>query len=197
MDSQVTCQLRVKGRQQELSVSNQDRVVIVFSEDLAAGVTRGSFDNGGPDEYAVEGAVKGSEEEVLAEAVNLPAVGVSTYLYVYELKTFRPLGSFAQQDGSGTGAENRQAAAPCLAQGREKSTAKSEVLHGGAFAPWNDQPVKPLEISRLAYLPGPGTAALQAGNMKRERPLQGKHPDKRFALVQVVRARGCAYHPRL
>ena len=167
------------------------------AENLTIEIFGPSFDDRGADKDSVKGWFERREEKLGVEAVKLASIGVSAHLDVHDLQPLRPLSSLSQQDGSRAGSEDRQAVSAGRSERIEEPASAGEIFHRCAFAAGDDQPLDILEILRLPNSPGFHSAALEAGDVKREGPLQGEHADGWLAGPRQIRKAPGVYHPRL
>ena len=173
MDTEIVGQLGMERREQYSTVSNKHRVAFVETENLTIEIFGPSFDDRSADKDSVKGCFERRQEKLGVEAVNLASIGVSAYLDVHYLQPLRPLSSLSQQDGSRAGSEDRQAVSAGRPERIEEPATAGEILHRCAFAAGDDQPMDILEVLRLPDFPGFHSAALEAGDVKREGSLQG------------------------
>lgn len=197
MDPEIVGQLGMERREQYSTVSNKHRVAFVEAENFTIEVFGPSLDDRGADKDSVKGGLERRQEKLGVEAVKLASIGVSAHLYVHDLQPLRPLRSLSQQDGSRAGSEDRQAVSAGRSERFEEPATAGEIFHRRAFAAGNDQPLDILEIFRFPDPPGLHSAALEAGDVKREGSLQGEHADGRLAGPRRIRKAPGVYHPRL
>jgi len=82
-----------------------------------------------------------------------------------------------EQDHACTGAINGQAFADVLAEGVGKVKGAGQLIDGGGFAAWNDEPVKAVEFLRAAHGYGLGARGFRGTQVLTEVALEGQDTD--------------------
>src|SRR5262245_57849289 len=113
------------------------------------------LDPGGANQHRVERRVERREVEIGLERVDLTAERVAAHRDVEPTERLLPhdpaLDPVGEQDHPGTRAEGGHPAPKPLAQRLEQLERHRELVHGGALAAGEDEPVDPIELLAPAY----------------------------------------------
>ena len=138
-----------------------------------------AFDERGSDEDSMEGVAEPVDVEIDLEAVELPAIPVSSNRQVDQIESSLVRASVEHvggaQDHAGTGAEHGQPVDQASLEVVEEPARREQPRHRGALASGQHDRVETVEVVRRSYQRCTGAELLETLTMHVEGPLQGEY----------------------